>query len=57
MELDNLINHYICLCEVRGELSPENNAKLDHQLDILAKRIKVEELLLQLKELQAEAKQ
>ena len=57
MELDNLINHYICLCEVRGELSPENNAKLDHQLDILAKRIKVEELLLQLKELQAEAEQ
>ena len=40
MELDRLINQYICLCEIRGELSPEHNAKLEEQLKILSQKIK-----------------
>ena len=40
MELDRLINQYICLCEIRGELSPEHNAKLEEQLKILSQKMK-----------------
>ena len=40
MELSRLINQYICLCEIRGELSPEHNAKLEEQLKILSQKIK-----------------
>jgi hypothetical protein len=38
----NLYNELMCLCEVRGELSPEDNARVEDA--ILALQLKIEKL-------------
>jgi len=44
--LDGLYNDLICLCEIRGELSPEDNAKVEARISELRKQIaKIEETL------------
>lgn len=40
--LGNLYNELMCLCEVRGELSPEDNARVEDA--ILALQLKIEKL-------------
>lgn len=30
--LDGLYNDLICLCEIRGELSPEDNARVEERI-------------------------
>lgn len=32
MDRDGLINELVCLCEVRGELSPEDNARVEARI-------------------------
>ena len=34
-----LENEYVCLAEVRGELSPEDNARVEERLAMIAKQI------------------
>ena len=34
-----LENEYVCLSEVRGQLSPEDNARVEEQLAIIARQI------------------
>ena len=38
----NLYNELMCLCEVRGELSPEDNARVEDA--ILALQLKIEKM-------------
>mgnify|MGYP000692089102 CR=1 FL=1 len=40
--LGNLYNELMCLAEIRGELSPEDNARVEDA--ILALQIKIEKL-------------
>ena len=40
--LGNLYNELMCLCEVRGELSPEDNARVEDA--ILALQFQIEKL-------------
>lgn len=40
--LGNLYNELMCLCEVRGELSPEDNARVEDA--ILALQLKIEKM-------------
>ena len=40
--LGNLYNELMCLCEVRGELYPEDNARVEDA--ILALQLKIEKL-------------
>ena len=42
MNLDGLYNDLICLCEIRGELSPEDNAKIEER--ILELQMQIEKL-------------
>ena len=35
----NLYNELMCLCEVRGELSPEDNARVEARIDSLQLQI------------------
>jgi hypothetical protein len=37
--VDGLYNDLICLCEIQGELSPEDNAKVDARIAELRKQI------------------
>jgi len=32
MDRDGLINELMCLCEVRGELTPEDNARVEARI-------------------------
>jgi hypothetical protein len=32
MDRDGLINELVCLCEVRGELSPEDNTRVEARI-------------------------
>ena len=40
--LGNLYNELMCLCEVRGELSPEDNARVEDA--ILELQLKIEKM-------------
>jgi len=37
--LDDLYNELVCLCEVRGELSPEDNARIEERIAEIQKQI------------------
>jgi len=37
--LGDLYNDLICLCEVRGELSPEDNARIEERIAEIQKQI------------------
>jgi len=37
--LGDLYNDLICLCEVRGELSPEGNARIEERIAEIQKQI------------------
>jgi ABC-type phosphate transport system ATPase subunit len=38
--IEGLMNELICLCEIRGELDPESNAKIETKIAELNKQIK-----------------
>jgi hypothetical protein len=37
--VDGLYNELVCLCEVRGELSPEDNARIEERIAEIQKQI------------------
>jgi len=37
--VDGLYNELVCLCEVRGELSPEDNAAIEQRIAEIQKQI------------------
>ena len=37
--LDSLYNELVCLCEVRGELSPEDNARIEEGIAVITNEI------------------
>lgn len=43
--VDNLNEELISLCEIRGELSPEDNAKVEARIVELEKKVSMTEML------------
>lgn len=41
--IDGLYNEMFCLCEIRGQLSPEDNAKVNARIREIQKQIAAEE--------------
>lgn len=39
MSYDDLMNDLMCLCEVRGELSPEDNARVEARIQEIQKQL------------------
>jgi len=39
MSYDDLMNDLMCLCEVRGELSPEDNAIVEARIQEIQKQL------------------
>ena len=42
--VDDLYNELIYLCEIRGELSPEDNARIEERIAQIQKQIKDKEV-------------
>jgi len=40
-QMNNLFNEMIYLCEVRGELDPESNAKIEEKINQLSAELQV----------------
>ena len=39
MDIEGLENELMCLCEVRGELSPEDNARVEARIQEIVKQL------------------
>lgn len=37
--LGDLYNELMCLCEIRGELSPEDNARIEERIAVITNEI------------------